>query len=185
LKKDLRNLGIDHADVLILGYYNRKPNPRMLDKIFQLMEKGLIRNVALSSHKRNLFSQLEKEKLLDVIHVRYNAVNRGAEYDVFPFLTGNNRPGIVTYTATRWRQLLNPKRMPIDKNPLKAVDAYRFVLSNPNVDVCMVGAKDKKQMQENLGALELGPLDEEEMNYIRDIGDFIYGKKRIQSPDSQ
>lgn len=136
--------------------------------------------MAVSSHKRKLFPELEKEKLMDVMHVRYNAVNRGAELDVFPFVGGNDRPGMVTYTATRWRQLLSLKRMPLDINPLKAVDAYRFVLSNSNVDVCMVGAKDKRQMQENLSVLDMAPMGEEEMKYIREIGDFIYGKNKIQ-----
>lgn len=180
LRKDLKRLGIDYADVLILGYYNQKPHPRMLKRVLQLKEKGLIRNMAVSSHKRKLFPELEKEKLMDVMHVRYNAVNRGAELDVFPFVGGNDRPGMVTYTATRWRQLLSLKRMPLDINPLKAVDAYRFVLSNSNVDVCMVGAKDKRQMQENLSVLDMAPMGEEEMKYIREIGDFIYGKNKIQ-----
>lgn len=176
LRNDLKKLGIDYADVLILGYYNGKPGGRMLDKISQLKEKGLIRKVALSSHKRKVFPELEQEKLLDVMHVRYNAVNRGAEQDVFPFMTGPARPGIVTYTATRWRQLLDPKKMPPDKNPIKASDAYRFVLSNPNVDVCMVGVKDRQQMQDNLRILEQAPMDEHELQNMRSIGDYIYGK---------
>lgn len=176
IKNDLRKLGLDYADVLILGYYNRKPGSQMMDKVAQLKEKGLIRTLAISSHKRKLFVELEKEKLLDVIHVRYNAANRGAEQDVFPFLTGQDRPGIVTYTATRWRQLLDPKKMPPGTNPVNAADAYRFVLSHPNVDVCMTGVKDKHQLHDNLSALEKGPMDDQELQNIRMIGDRIYGR---------
>jgi len=177
LTRDLKKLGIDYADVLILGYYNNRPRRRMMDKIYQLKERGLIRKMAISSHKRGLFTELEKEKLLDIMHIRYNAVHQGAETDVFPFLDKTDRPGIVSFTATRWGQLLNPKRMPAGKEPLKATDAYRFVLSNPMVDVCMVGARNAKEMVENLRVLDMGPLDQEEINNVRSIGDFLYGRK--------
>lgn len=179
VKKDLRKLGIDHADLLILGYYNKKPGRRTLDKVCELQEKGLISKLAISSHKRTLFPELNRERFPDVIHLRYNAVNSGAEQDIFPYLDRNDRPGIVSFTATRWGALLNQKRMPPDEPPVTSVDAYRFVLTNPSVDVCMVGARNTQQMKEDLKVLELGPLSPEEMMRVRKIGDFIYGRKVV------
>ena len=64
--------------------------------------------------------------------------------------------------------------MPAGETALSAVDCYRFVLSNPKVDVCMMGAKSIEQMRENLKTLESDPLNQDELSRIRRIGDYIY-----------
>jgi len=68
--------------------------------------------------------------------------------------------------------------MPSGEKPLTAKDCYRFVLSNPAVDVCMTGARTLEMMRENLETLDSGPLSPEEMERIRRIGDHVYGKPR-------
>jgi len=178
-KKGLKVLGIEYADVLILGYYSKHPPQRVMDGALELKEKGLVRFIGLTSHKRKLFPELYKEGLFDVFHIRYNAANRGGEEDTFPYLKGeeSERPGIVSFTATRWRAFLNPKKMPPSESPVTAVDCYRFVLSNSAVDVCMMGARTLEQMRENLTVLEKGPMTEEELARMRKIGDHIYGRK--------
>jgi predicted aldo/keto reductase-like oxidoreductase len=130
--------------------------------------------LALSGHNRPLFRDLGKTGLFDLFHIRYNAAHRGAEEDIFPHLKTEGRPGIVSYTATRWGQLINPKRIPEGDDVLPASSCYRFALSNPFVDVCMCGPRDKKQMREALTTLELGPLDQEEMERMRRIGDYVH-----------
>ena len=174
LKKALKNLNIDHADILLLGWYNRPPSARILEKSIIMKDRGLFRFLAISGHNRLLFKDLKKTGLFDLFHVRYNAAHRGAEADVFPFLGGEERPGIVTYTATRWRQLLNPKRMPPGEDVPSASTCYRFVLSNSSVDVCICGPRDKVQMREALKTLESGPLDKDEMEKMRRIGDYVH-----------
>ena len=105
---------------------------------------------------------------------------QGAD-DVFPHLKAENKPGLVIFTATRWGQLLKESRMPPGEAPLSATDCYRFVLSNPSVDLCLTGARDRDMMQKNLKTLELGPLNNDEMQRIRRIGDHVYGKPRVQA----
>jgi len=68
--------------------------------------------------------------------------------------------------------------MPAGEAPPSAADCYRFALSHPAVDVCMMGARTTEQMRENLKALELGPLSEAERARLRRIGDHLYGKPR-------
>jgi aryl-alcohol dehydrogenase-like predicted oxidoreductase len=176
--KGLRQLGLDYVDVLTLGYHPRKPGRWVMDLGRKLKEQGVVRHLGLSGHNRRLFPKLAEEGEIDVFHVRYNAVNSGAEQDVFPFCGGGDRPGMVSFTATRWGQLLKERKMPPGEKPLTAKDCYRFVLSNPAVDVCMTGARTLEMMRENLETLESGPLSEEEMLRIRRIGDYIYGKPR-------
>jgi predicted aldo/keto reductase-like oxidoreductase len=132
----------------------------------------------LTSHNRKLFPQLRKESLFDCFHIRYSAAHRGAEQETFPSLKGKDRPGVVSFTATAWKRLLNPKKMPSVEQPPTAVDCYRFVLSNPAVDVCMMGARSIEQMRENLKTLNRGPMTAEELKRMRRIGDYVYKKKK-------
>lgn len=173
----LRKLTFDFADVLLLGLWNHKPSPRILEATRKLRERGLIRHIAISTHHRPLVSELAADPDVGIVHVRYNAAHPGAEREVFPVLAAHpDRPGAVAYTATSWRQLLNPKRVPRGERIPTATDCYRFVLSNPGVDVCMTGPANEAQANEALRAIELGPMSTEELAWMRRVGDHIHGK---------
>jgi predicted aldo/keto reductase-like oxidoreductase len=180
LAKGLKNIKLDQADILILGFFSRRPSKRVLEGALRLRDKGLVRFIGLSGHNRKLFPKLAEEGDFDVFHVRYNAAHRGAETETFPFIKGEKRPGVVTFTATKWGRLLNPKKMPPGETPPTAVDCYRFALSHPSVDVCLTGPKTLEQMRENLKTLDLGPLGEQELSRMRRIGDFVHGVKPAQ-----
>ncbi|UCH21129.1 MAG: hypothetical protein JSU83_21890 [Deltaproteobacteria bacterium] len=175
-KKALKSLGLDYADVLLLGWHNRRPSRRLLERALEMKDKGMFGFLGLSGHNRTLFPRLAKDNLFDLFHIRYNAAHRGAENEVFKHLQENDKPGIVTYTATRWGQLLNPQKMPPGETTPSASDCYRFVLSHPAVDVCMSGPKDLNQMQEALKSLDLGPLNGAELERMRKIGDHVHQK---------
>ena len=177
-KRGLKKLGLEYIDVLMMGYYPRRPRKQVMDLALELKEKGLVRYLALAGHNRKLFPKLREDGVIDIFQVRYNAVNSGAEKDIFPFTNGENRPGMIVYTATRWSQLLKESKMPPGEQPLTAKDCYRFVLSNPSVDICMTGTRSLEMMRENLETLDSGPLSPEEMERIRRIGDHMYGKPR-------
>jgi predicted aldo/keto reductase-like oxidoreductase len=177
LAKGLKSAGLDYADILILGFFSRHPSRRVIDGALRLKEKGLIRFLGLSGHNRKLFPRLHREGIFDVFHIRYNAVHRGAETETFPFLTGQAKPGVVNFTATAWGKLLNPRKIPAGERPPTAAECYRFVLSNPAVDVCMTGARTVEQMRENLTVLEQGPMTDEELARMRRIGDHVYGRR--------
>ena len=83
---------------------------------------------------------------------------------------------MVGFTATDWRKLLGKRKLPPGEKPLIAAECYRFVLSHPAVDVCMMGAKTIEQMRENAALLEQGPLTVDEMERVRKIGKLVYGK---------
>ena len=112
VQKSLGQLGVDHIDVLLLGWHNKKPDARLIDRVAKLKEDGLIRFSALSGHERHLFPDLEKDKLIDIFHVRYNAAHRGAEKEILDHLPEQDGPGVVSFTNTRWGSLLKPANMP-------------------------------------------------------------------------
>jgi predicted aldo/keto reductase-like oxidoreductase len=108
-------------------------------------------------------------------------VHRGAEREVFPCLEGldaTKRPGLVTYTTTRWGDLCDPKKTPAGERTPTGTDCYRFAISRPEVDMCLAGPKDVEQMKQALAALEQGPMDEEELAWMRRVGDQIYAGAR-------
>ena len=177
----LVDLGLDYADVLLLGWHNDAPAPRILDAAQALVEKGRVKHIAVSGHRRSMFPTLLPDSRIGAWMVRYNAVHRGAEREVFPALDGieeTKRPGIVTYTSTRWGHLLDPKRTPKGEKTPTGSDCYRFAMSHPHVDVAMSGPSNLDHMREALRALELGPMSEEELAWMRRVGDAIYGKDR-------
>lgn len=175
IERALRKLNFDHADVLLLGLWNHEIPDRILDASRKARERGLIRHIAVSTHHRPFVQNLAKDPDIGIVHLRYNAVHTGAEREVFPHLPPDgNRPGIVSYTATSWKQLLNGRHVPAgDKTPT-AVDCYRFVLSSPAVDVCMTGPATEAHAREALQALELGPMSEGELAWMRRVGESIY-----------
>jgi aryl-alcohol dehydrogenase-like predicted oxidoreductase len=176
LRRALASLGTDYADVLILGYFSRRPRQALIDGARKLKELGMVRAVGISTHNRSLIPKLHREQAFDLYHVRYNAVHRGAEQDVFPQVEGEGKPGLVAFTATCWSKLLDPKKMPSGEVPATAVDSYRFALSHPAVDVCLTGPKNLRQMRQNFGVLDSAPMSKEELARMRAIGDHIYGK---------
>lgn len=174
VERGLKKAGLDYADVLLLGLFNSMPSERIIEAAQNLKESGKVRFLAMSGHHRPVFPVAAERGIFDIFHVRYNAVHRGAETDVFPKFPLKDRPGIVTYTATDWAGLLKSGKMPTGEKTPRASDCYRFVLSNPNVDVCMTGPKNREQMQEALQTLERGPLSEEEMNWMKRVGDYLH-----------
>ena len=172
----LRTLGFDRADVLLLGFWNRPVPGRIRAACQSLRERGLVRYVGVSTHNRPIIAPLSGDPEIDLFHVRYNAVHTGAERDVFPHLPIERPPGIVSFTATSWKQLLDPRRVPEGERVPTAADCYRFVLSNPAVDVCMTGPKTAEHVDEAIRAMAMGPMNGEELAWMRRVGQAIYGK---------
>ncbi len=173
-KQSLGSMGIDHADILMLGWHNNIPSNRLMDFALKMKEKGLCRFIGLSGHNRSLFPKLTEEKNFDLFHIRYNPAHRGAKKECFPLFEKDTPPGLVTYTATRWGHLLQPKHMPTGEPPLGASDCYRFSLSDPRVNICLCGPRDMDQMQTALTALDKGVLTQVETERITRIGDHVH-----------
>jgi aryl-alcohol dehydrogenase-like predicted oxidoreductase len=179
LESALRKLNIDYADALLLGWHNDAPARRIIDAADELVSRGLVRHVALSSHNRRLFSTLLDDRRYGIWHLRYNAVHRGAEREVFPTIAARApeaRPGVVAYTPTRWGHLCDPKRTPSGEPTPTGTDCLRFVLSSGHVDTVISGPSSDEHVRQAMLALERGPMSDDELAWMRRIGDHIYGQ---------
>lgn len=180
LEKRLRQFRTDCIDVfLFLGVM--KPEefpPEVLQEMMRLKEDGHVKAIGLSCHHRAFVGQLAATGAVDVVMMRYNAAHRGAEEQIFPHV-GAHRVGVVSYTATRWTGLLRrPRSWPKKGRIPSAPEAYRFVLSNPNVDVCLMAPTNERQTREDLAALEQGPLSPDDTAFMMQFGDAVHDQRR-------
>ena len=175
----LKRLRLDYADFLILGLWNRRLPHSVVDTVARLKEEGRVRHVVVSAHDRPMFETHLRQGVADAIMVRYNAAHRGAEGEVFPHVAGarGTRPGVITYTTTRWGHLLDPARLPRTERAPRGRDCYRFSLSHPAVDMVLAGPASAAELREALAALEEGPMSEEELAWMRRVGDAVHGTR--------
>ena len=179
LEKRLRQFKTDYIDIfLFLGVM--KPvefTPKVHDALLRLKEEGKVRSIGLSCHNRLFLSRVAATGDVDALMLRYNAAHRGAEREIFPQLAGHN-PGVISYTATRWTYLLRrPRAWPKDARIPTAGECYRFVLSNPHVHSVLTAPRSERELRENIAAVHKGPLDEEDMKFMREFGDAVYNQK--------
>lgn len=183
LKLALRRLGIERADLLLLGWWNKPVSAGVLAAAQRLQAQGLVAHLGISTHQRPLVPALAgPDSPYDVVHLRYNAAHRGAERDVFPHLTPGPRAGLVAFTATRWGQLLGPAPgAPPGLRVPRAGDCYRFALARPELDVCLSGPASGEQLRAALDALREGPLTEAELRWMREVGDLHYQGSNLRA----
>jgi aryl-alcohol dehydrogenase-like predicted oxidoreductase len=186
LERALQTLSFDYTDILLLGLWNKPVPAGILDAARRLKERGRVRFLAVSTHNRKLVPRVAVGHDFDVVHFRYNAAHPGAEQDIFPHLPATNRPGMVSFTATSVGGLLGKgllqgflpgvHRLPKSERIPTAADCYRFVLARPEVDVCLIGPANAAQMEQALEALRLGPMSQDELAWMRRVGQAVAGK---------
>lgn len=178
LHRHLKWSGTDHIDIFFLGMMRKIPDERKLEELLRLKEKGLFRFLGVSTHKRKLGAEIMQKWPLDVLMIRYNMAHRGTEEEIFPFLPEKNRPGVIGFNATKHKRLLKrPIGWGKDKPVPTAGDCYRFVLSNPSVDMVLTGPRSQAHIDEAILAVEKGPLSPEELNWMREFGDLVHKKR--------
>lgn len=186
-----QRLGVDQIDLFLLPWMGRMSrfSQGVQDALMEMREAGLVRALGTSIHDRKRAGALAEDSILDAFMLRYNAKHPGAEQDVFPHLAARN-PLVISYTNTSWRQLIRPLKgiemppwpgdaPPGSVPPMTAPLCYRFVLSNPHVHVAWTGPANREQLDENLAALDAGPLSAEEEAWVREYGRQVKAKRRM------
>lgn len=179
LEKRLRQLKTDYIDFfLLLGVLKEKEfSEKSIEELNKLKEEGKVHHIGLSTHNRKFAGKLADKGSVDTLMIRYNAAHRGAEQDIFPYIE-KHKTNVISYTATRWRNLLRrPGNWPKEEPIPTAGMCYRFVLSNPHVKVCLTSPSNIKQLEVNIVEVQKGPLNKEELEFMRKFGDAVYRRK--------
>lgn len=176
VEKYLKRLGIDYIDLFLLGWVVRENQKRAVDELVRIKEKGLVRFLGFSGHNRRMILVMaQRWPVFDVLMVRYNAAHRGAENEIFSHLDEKNRQGIVAFNALKHGAMLKrPKRWK-DRVVPTADQCYRFVLSNPSVDICLSGPRKLEHVKELVTIIEKGPMSLDELSFMREFGDVCHG----------
>lgn len=171
----LKSLGTDYLDVVQLGWVGvgSAYTAATERELVALRESGKVRGIGISIHDRPRAGKLAESSPLDQLMIRYNAAHPGADRDIFPHLK-DGKPSILAYTATSWRRLLKKPRS-WDGPVMTAGDCYRFQLSSPHVDLALTGPATRAELEQNLAALEKGPLTEDEQKWMRAFGKAVHG----------
>ncbi len=175
VERALKTLGTDYIDVYQLQWLGvgAALTEGTVAELQKLKSEGKIRAIGASIHDRERAGRLAADSPIDLFMIRYNAAHPGAEKDIFPHLARRN-PGLVAYTATSWRKLMK-RPSGWSGEVMTAGDCYRFCLSSPHVDVVLTGPADEQQLDENLAALDKGPLSDDEMRWMREFGRAVHG----------
>jgi hypothetical protein len=123
--------------------------------------------------------------MVDIAYVRYNPIHTGAKFDLFPYLTQPSSTLFYNFKSTlgfiepeRYTQLgLND-----DYWQPEITDYYRFALTRPEIDGLLCSPSTPQEVEALGIALEEGPLDEEEENYLIDLGTLDQGRGELM-PD--
>jgi aryl-alcohol dehydrogenase-like predicted oxidoreductase len=186
----LRKLGTDYLDVFKLGWLGKTSiySKAIIDTLLNLKQEGKILSIGTSIHDRKRAGRLALNSEIDLLMIRYNAKHPGAEQDIFPHLSKRN-PAVVCYTALAWGQLIRPLEkitMPpwpgkeiFNGPPLSPELCYRFVLTNQNVHIVLTGPQNQEQLRKNMDAIKQGPLEQDEMIWVRQYGQLVKSKKRL------
>jgi predicted aldo/keto reductase-like oxidoreductase len=173
----LKELNTDHVDVLTFYYVEAADEWEQiagtgsaLEYCQKAREQGKVRLLGVTSHQRPLATRIAKTGLIDMLMIRYNAAHRGAETEIFPVTQKLNMP-LVAYTCLRWGALLEstPESPPGFEAPA-APAWYRFALSHPAVHVALTAPQDRRDLEENLKVLQLGPLTAGEWRALAEHG---------------
>ncbi|MDH5672300.1 MAG: hypothetical protein OEZ06_09135 [Myxococcales bacterium] len=175
-RRGLSELGLDYADVLILGKRDGEVSSRIEKAVLALKDAGLVRTLCVSAHDRSMFARHLARGIYDLIMVRYNCAHPGAEREVFPLIDAMEQPpGVIVYNATRWGQLFDPAFMPSGEVTPEPTHLYRHALSHRRVDMVLTAPATRAQLAQNLEALEKGPLDDDERAWLARVGRHVHG----------
>jgi len=154
-------LGTDYLDIATLYYVESEDEWRQLtasggvwDYLQEQKRAGRLRLVGLTTHQRRLAASWAATGKLDMLMIRYNAAQRGAETDLFPVAHRLGLP-VVTFTALRWKALLRPTpEDPPGFHPPPAPEWYRFCLAHPDIAVVLAAPATRRELDEVLTLLD-------------------------------
>ena len=172
LEHQLFRLDTDHIDFYLFHglnwnrFYEKQESTAWLDDVLQAKDEGLIGHMGFSFHD-------EPQRMIDLIDLgwaelvlcQYNYLDT-KNADSIAYAASKGVGTVVMGPVGGGRLAVIPKNMResglIDENEAATL-ALRYVVSNPIVNVALSGMGSLAMVEENVAAVEKGPLSEEEL----------------------
>ena len=143
-----------------------------------------IRAIGASFHDRAAALQAIDHELFDIAFIRYNVAHPGAREDLFPAQRRDSSTPVFNFTST-WGYVSPERATELGLSAKhwrpQMTDHYRFALSRPQVHGLLCALKDRRQIVALEKALEAGPLEESEENYLINLSRLDKGKAELDT----
>ena len=176
--------GLKSADLAIIGGAYSDEFLTRLQLYQEILRYGSLGNRATGTtfHDRIAARLAISHSMVDVAFVRYNPIHTGAKFDLFPYLTQPSSTLLYNFKSTLG--FLEPERyaqlgLNDDYWQPEITDYYRFALTRPEIDGLLCSPSTPQEVEALAMALEEGPLDEEEENYLIDLGTLDQGRGEL------
>jgi hypothetical protein len=141
------------------------------------------RATGVSFHDRLAARRAVQTSSVDIAFVRYNASHPGARREIYPHLTMRHRTLLYGFTNTFG--FVPPRRirelgLSRDFWQPAITDHYRFALTPPQVNGLLCSPETPRQVDALCRAVEQGPLDEEEEQYLVDLAMLNEGRAVLE-----
>lgn len=175
---------LGHLDLVVAGSLH---SAELIPRVHE-MEDALERDRRLGAiggtfHDRRAAATAHRHALVDFVGARCNPRHPGARADLLPRLDEKSPALLYNFKSAdcyldddKWRALDLPRKY---WRPA-ASDYYRFALSAPHVDGILGSLRDERQLRELGEALDKGPLDDEEQQYLIDLDRLALGHVALE-----
>ncbi len=141
-----------------------------------------VRAIGASFHDREAALLAVNHGLVDLAFLRYNPAHPGARHDVFPHL--EKRRATLLYNFTNTHGFVAPERfaklgLNDDHWQPRVTDYHRFALTRPELDGLLCSPTTPEEVAGLAAALEEGPLDAEEEQYLIDLARLNEGRAEL------
>ena len=149
-----------------------------------------VRGIGASFHDRAACLAAVNNGPFDIAFVRYNPEHPKARAEVFPHVAPERRARLFNFKSSEgWLDDEDKYRahgIGTDMWRPHVTDYYRFALTEPALDGILCALPGPSAVRELADALAKGPLDDEDRQYLLDLGDVTRGRARLAtSGDTQ
>jgi hypothetical protein len=179
---------LERLDLTIAGGAYRHEIDRRLEtyKQHRSLRHAGARAIGASFHDREAARDIVGQGELDIAFVRYNPLHPGAREDLFPH-AGSRADGrrtlLFNFKSTLGHLASEEQYAALgvdgDYWRPRPADYYRFALGEPALDGILCAPPGPRAVRELVDALEEGPLDDEDRQYLLDLGALVRGVAKV------
>jgi hypothetical protein len=144
------------------------------------------RAIGATFHDRKAALRPVLDGKLDIAYVRYNSQHPNAKFDLFPHIgtRETRRPLVFNFKSTMGHIQTDAEyeALGISQDYWRphVTDHYRFVLSEPALDGILCAFPHQQAVRDLADAMERGPLNEEDQQYLLDLGELSLGRATVK-----